>query len=147
MSVSRFAVLPLLILMLSACQAMPHVDPGDTRKLLETDVAFAAKSSESGTGEAFYNYMTETGVQVPASGEPIQGRAAIREYMAGRGKLLWQPQSAEVAVMSDLGWTWGEWHRLDSNGREIAHGRYVNIWKKQADGNWHVSFNLLNTAQ
>ena len=134
-------------LLLGACQAMPQPDPGDTRKLLDTDIAFAAKSAESGADEAFFAYMSETGIQLPPSGDPIQGRAAIRENMSGHYRLVWQPQFAEVSLAGDLGWTWGEWQRLDSNGRQSAHGRYVNIWKKQADGNWRVRLDMGNSAR
>jgi ketosteroid isomerase-like protein len=146
LQLSSFAVL-LCTLALSACQTMPQPDPGDTRKLLDTDIAFSAKSAESGAPEAFYTYMSETGVQLPPAGDPIQGRAAIRANMTGSNyKLVWQPQIAEVSLSGDLGWTWGEWQRLDSGGHQSARGRYVNIWKKQADGSWRVRLDMGNSA-
>ena len=136
------------LLALGACQTLPQPDPGDTRRLLETDIAFAAKSIESGAPEAFFTFLTENSIQLPASGEPIQGRASIRENMTGptRYTLTWQPQFAEVSLPGDMGWTWGDWQKLDSSGRQLAHGRYVNIWKKQADGSWRVRLDMGNVA-
>lgn len=135
-------------LLLAACQTLPQPDPGDTRRLLETDIAFAAKSVEVGAPEAFFSFLTENSIQLPAAGDPIQGRAAIRENMTGPVKytLAWQPQFAEVALLGDLGWTWGNWQKRDSSGQQVAHGRYVNIWKKQPDGSWRVRLDMGNVV-
>ncbi len=47
-----------------------------------------------------------------------------------------------MAPASDMGYTWGHYQGLttDSSGHQTRQtGRYVTIWKKQANGPWKVS--------
>jgi len=41
----------------------------------------------------------------------------------------------------DIGWTWShyEGHSKDANGNPVTvTGRFITIWRKQADGSWKV---------
>jgi ketosteroid isomerase-like protein len=42
----------------------------------------------------------------------------------------------------DMGYTWGhfEGHSKDAAGNDVTvKGRYITVWKKQADGSWKVA--------
>ena len=63
--------------------------------------------------------------------------------------LDWSPQYAEVAKSGELGYTWGTYSLtyMDQNGEEQkSYGKYLNIWKKQADGNWKVAIDIGNES-
>lgn len=137
---NRLAIIPLL---LSGCASVP----ADVQ-LLNADRAFAAVAMKQGPAAAFYQFTTDDALQLPATGEPIRGREAIRAAFSEGPplQLSWQPQFAEVSSDEDLGWTWGEWQGYEpgAGGKRVAQGKYVNIWKKQEDGRWKVRLDLGN---
>jgi ketosteroid isomerase-like protein len=141
----------LLAIMLSACALAPVDHAAANAALLAADQAFAAKSAASTPGEAFYAFVAEDGIQLPPVGDPVIGREAIRKAVSEGSPtaLRWQPRFAEVSKSEDLGWTWGDWQALEpgANGRRLAYGRYVNVWKKQPDGSWKVRLDMGNVAR
>jgi len=38
-------------------------------------------------------------------------------------------------------------HELGAGGRRLAQGKYVNLWKKQADGSWKLRLDMGNTQR
>ena len=145
---SRF--LPYATLLFAACSFEAPPPPPDPSVLMDADRAFAAAVSEGGT-EAWVSWFAEDGAQIqPGSGE-IRGRDAIRDLMAGLDdpdySLAWEPRRADIAASGDLGWTTGSYVSkgvgADGQPRQ-TQGRYVTIWRKQADGSWKVVMDLGN---
>ena len=63
-------------------------------------------------------------------------------------KLVWQPEKVGVARSGDLGYTSGTyvWTFKDASGKPVSDkGKYLTVWKKQADGSWKVLFDMFNT--
>ena len=53
-----------------------------------------------------------------------------------------------VAGSGDLAYSTGTYQMSapDDSGKSITdHGKYVAVWKKQADGNWKVAVDIWNT--
>jgi hypothetical protein len=126
---------------LAACAADGGVaEPGAGRAdLLKADRALSERLLEAGAAEAFGAYFDEQGVQLAASGDPLVGPAQVRAR-APAGVLSREPRDADVSDAGDWGWTWGEWqlHERGAGGRRLAHGRYLNVWRRQPDGSWKV---------
>jgi ketosteroid isomerase-like protein len=64
--------------------------------------------------------------------------------------LTWQPTRADVSRSGDLGYTVGSFERKSSDPQgnpAVRRGKYVTIWKKQADGNWKVVVDIGNLDQ
>jgi ketosteroid isomerase-like protein len=62
--------------------------------------------------------------------------------------LVWHPDKVGVAGSGDLGYTSGtyDWSYKDPSGKAISDkGKYLTVWKKQADGSWKVLFDMFNT--
>jgi ketosteroid isomerase-like protein len=62
---------------------------------------------------------------------------------AGGQSLTWKPTHAEVLVAADVGYTVGRWERRATAAdgtTSIAHGQYMTVWQKQADGSWKAVF-------
>ena len=114
--------------------------------LLEADRAFAARSLEVGAPQAFAQFFDEDGMQIGPVGEPVVGAERVRVSMAAGPAIVlsWEPRFAEVFGGGKWGWTWGDWqaHEPGAGGRRVAQGRYVNIWKKQSDGDWKVRMDM-----
>jgi len=123
----------------------------EKENLLKTDIEFSKTSVEKGAAEAFYLYLADDAVQLPAGLPPIVGREKIRESMSGSSKavLKWEPVKAEVAKSGDLGYTWGNyeisWQGEDGRTEKL-YGKYLNIWKKQPDGTWKAVVDIGNQA-
>ena len=81
----------------------------------------------------------------------IEGREAIQAVFADleaipEYSLSWEPTDAEVGDAGDLGYTIGAYEmRMAPEGTPITIvGKYMTIWKKQADGTWKVAVDMFN---
>lgn len=135
-------------------EATPRARSGlsaEAERVLETDRAFAARALEIGAPDAFREYFDAEGLQLPSSGSPVVGPEQVRAALAASpdNVLSWQPRYAEVFAPGAWGWTWGDWqlHERGAGGRRLAQGRYVNLWKKQPDGEWKVRLDMGNVAR
>jgi ketosteroid isomerase-like protein/ubiquinone/menaquinone biosynthesis C-methylase UbiE len=126
--------------------------PADaTAELLAADRAFAAAVAQQGV-EAWADWFAKDGSMFPPGHSPVTGRQSIRSLMepvfAAPGfSLTWDPQGADIAASGDLGFTYGSslWTRKSEEGVETKHeGRYLTVWRRQADGTWRVAGDLGN---
>lgn len=63
-------------------------------------------------------------------------------------KLLWQATESAAAKSGDLGYSRGtyELSYTDPSGKSVSdHGKYITVWKKQADGSWKVLRDIFNS--
>jgi ketosteroid isomerase-like protein len=137
------------LLLLAAC-ASEEAAGSASDELIEADRAFAALSVATSPSEAFSAYLTEDALQLPNRSGPVSGRDSIVAAMrAGPSfELDWDPQHAEVSASNDLGWTWGVYVATfaDSSGNEITStGKYLNVWRRVADGSWRVVVDMGNS--
>ena len=122
----------------------------DPAVLMKADSEFDRATAEKGIA-AWVSFFAEDGMQVTVDGN-IQGRKAIREYMSPAFArpgfaLRWKPTYADISRSGDLGYTTGtyEIRGKTPQGQEVSRtGRYVTIWKKQADGSWKVVADIGN---
>ena len=137
-------------ILLSGCTSKIDLEK-EKGNLLKTDIEFSRTSVEKGAAEAFYLYLTDDAVQLPAGLPPFVGREKIRQSMSGSPKavLKWEPVKAEVAKSGDFGYTWGNyevsWQGEDGKTEKL-YGKYLNIWKKQPDGTWKAVVDIGNQA-
>jgi len=60
----------------------------------------------------------------------------------------WQPTKVEVARSSDIGCVYGTYEMTmnDPAGKPMTdHGKYVESWRKQADGSWKWIVDTFNS--
>ncbi|MFL5251245.1 MAG: YybH family protein [Myxococcales bacterium] len=123
------------------------------KALMDADTQFARDTAERGV-EGWVSWFTDDGTMYPPARDAIEGRAAIREQMgdlydprSGQGglRLDWQPIRAEVSESGELGWTTGTSKVVTTAG--MRQGRYITVWRKQADGSWKVWADLGDLGQ
>ena len=157
----------------SASTGMATVD--EREALMQVDRAFDQATAETGLG-GWVSYFAEDGQMFPAGAEivgvsfaatpgeavrpnyagpgSVSGRAAIREAMASAFKnpgftLRWKPLGADVSRSGDLGYTYGTYvaRGPGPQGQIVErHGKYVSVWKRQADGSWKVVVDIGNAS-
>jgi ketosteroid isomerase-like protein len=117
----------------------------DTEALMRADRGFAADVARDGI-DAWVKWFANDGQQI-GPGRQVVGHGAIRDYMASTfsdpaAKLAWWPVSARISSGGDLGYTIGRYEArtMNPDGSVTVRGtgRYITIWRKQADGDWKV---------
>jgi ketosteroid isomerase-like protein len=96
-------------------------------------------------------FFDEQGSLLSPNDPVATGKAAISKLVASDftyGDLTWHADKAGVAKSGDLGYTSGTYQFIfkDASGKPATDkGKYLTVWKKQADGSWKVLFNAFNT--
>jgi ketosteroid isomerase-like protein len=112
--------------------------------LFDLEARFAKDVLARG-GAAFAEWFAADGVALGNGAAPLVGRVAIQKSANWDPKvyqLTWTPTDAQMGPSGDMGYTWGhfEGHSKDVNGNPVTTtGRYITVWRKQADGNWKVA--------
>ncbi len=120
----------------------PTAKPGKVL-LFDLEARFAKDTKERG-GAGFASWFAEDGVALGNGRPPVIGRVAIEKsanWLAKDYQLTWTPTDAQMGPSGDMGYTWGhfEGRSKDANGNPVlTSGRYMTIWRKQADGSWKV---------
>lgn len=135
-----------LVLFIVACRA----PASDVASLLAADRAFCADSRARGV-DGWVAAFDEHGSQVADDFSPITGHAAIRERMRAffaepGNTLVWEPDDARLSEAKNLGTTTGRWRASkrepDGSVREVASGRYFDVWRKLPDGTWKLLYDV-----
>jgi ketosteroid isomerase-like protein len=119
-------------------------------EVMEADRVFAREVAANGL-EAWVSAFAQDGAMLPASGPVLVGHEAVREAMASAFQipgfsLAWEPLGGAVSQSGDLAYTFGNYeHKVDSE--VVTRGRYVTVWRRQADGQWRVVADIGNREQ
>jgi ketosteroid isomerase-like protein len=109
-----------------------------------------ARATLDGGGKAFASWFANDAVTIANKQVPVVGHAAIAaaaQWDPKQYTLQWTPQGGQMLSAGDAGYTWGhyEGRALDANGNAVTTtGRYITLWKKQADGSWKVALDISN---
>jgi uncharacterized protein (TIGR02246 family) len=146
-----------LLVFTAGCPQAPPPAPPDTRAADEAALRDAdanwSKAAAAKNAEGFASFFVPDGVLLPPNGAPVSGREAIAkwagEMTAAPGfAVSWEPTKAEAARSGDLGYTMGTYELTvnDAKGKPVTdRGKYVSVWKKQADGSWKVAADIFNS--
>ena len=130
------------------CAPQQPATPPDTRaadeaaiRKADTDWSNSAQTKQVDTWVAYY---TDDATVLPPNEPMATTKDAIRKSI---GDLLslpalslkWQPTKVEVSKSGDIGYSFGTYEMTanDPQGKPTTdRGKYVEVWKKQADGSW-----------
>jgi ketosteroid isomerase-like protein len=151
----RWIAATLSSVSLVACSARMTVDRGAaanaasaasaSEAIMQADRDFAADVAREGV-DAWVRWFAADGQQIGPGRQTI-GHSAIRDLMTSTfadptAKLVWWPESARMSSSGDLGYTIGRYEARKTNpdGTVTVRGtgRYITVWRRQADGSWKV---------
>jgi ketosteroid isomerase-like protein len=141
------------LLVMVGCSPQPEVDLEAARNaLISADRAwFEAYSVSESPPDAFVDGLVDNAQLLPPDAPLAQGKEAIRAVIAELEAMpgfsvTWSPASAEVADGGDLGYTIGTYEiKMEGPDGPISiDGKYLTIWKIQADGTWRVTADMFN---
>jgi ketosteroid isomerase-like protein/quercetin dioxygenase-like cupin family protein len=98
--------------------------------------------------DKFTSYFASDATVYAPGAPAMKGADAIRtQYSEMSGapgfSLSWTPAEADVAASGDMAYTTGTYDMSMAGATE--KGKYVTVWKKQADGSWKVSQDIFNS--
>jgi ketosteroid isomerase-like protein len=128
---------------------------GDTKAeqaLREADAAWS-KVAESKDLDKTVSYYSDDATVLPPNAPVATTKEAIRkvwqDMLATPGFVIsWKATKVEVAKSGDLGFVSGTYEVTmnDASGKPVSEkGKYVEVWKKQADGKWKCGTDTWNS--
>jgi ketosteroid isomerase-like protein len=93
------------------------------------------------------SYYAENATALYPNSEPVTGRDAILSMLSAFGNdLNVTPTILEIDGRDSLAYVYGTVALTTNAGAEIDHGKYIEIWRKQKDGNWQITYDIFNTS-
>jgi ketosteroid isomerase-like protein len=117
--------------------------------LYQLEAKFAADTAKGG-GAAFSSWFAPDAVTLGNGKAVVAGHDAIAAgatWSPDVYQLTWTPEGARMGSAGDMGFTWGHYEgsSKDAQGNTVkTTGRYMTVWKKQADGSWKVALDASN---
>lgn len=148
--------LPFLVAAASAaCASEPKPVVADlSRALLQRDSSWSAAASEGKDVEKIISYWTDDAVLVPEAQPAVEGKAALRAYIAESLKIpgfhiQWVSRNPVFSPDGKMAWMLGdnEITVAGAGGKPVTtHGRGVTVWRLDADGVWRCVLDFANDA-
>lgn len=142
-----------LVLFLSTCgqQGPPDTRSADESAIRDLDAQWS-KTAETKDLDGIVSYYSDDASVLPPNAPIATGEQPIRDawasLLAQGASVSWQSSKVEVSRSGDLAYTTGSYHSSmkDSLGKLVTdHGKYVEVWKKLADGKWKTVVDIFNS--
>ena len=122
---------------------------GEAKVLAQQDDAWSASSGKRDV-DLLVSFYADDAVAYPPGAAAASNRADIRAVWAGIAdpnySLAWTATHAEVSKGGELGFTSGTFvEKITANGKTTtATGKFLCVWRKQADGKWKAIHDMWN---
>ena len=138
-----------LTLGLNNCKNVPQNSFTEADKEAITSTATGAVKllNETKDIKAYINtYYAENAIVLMPNIEPVQGREAITTSMQSSGDFKMDFNIIDVNGKDDLAYVYGKYTLVFLPSGAKDNGKYIEIWRKQADGKWQVNYDTYNTS-
>ena len=138
------AVLLLMLLGLLACAPQtPAFNTDEVRKAMEAANTKFTDDIAKGDNASASMFYTEDATVCPPNASPMVGRQNIKGYFDSFAQMGMKVTSAKLTTVSvngsgDYAYEIGNYvENFEMGGKPMSDvGKYVGVWKKQADGSW-----------
>jgi uncharacterized protein (TIGR02246 family) len=142
-----------LILFASSCgeKTPPDTRAADESAIRNLDAQWskaAAAKDVDGTVSYYSDDASLLGPNAPIASDQQGIRAAWTSLLGSDSSLSWQARKVEVSRSGDLAYVQGGYQMTskDARGKLVSDtGKFVEVWKKQADGNWKTVADIFNS--
>lgn len=142
-----------LVLFASACGQQA---PKDTRAADESTIraldAQWSKTAAANDVDGTVSYYSDDASLLPPNAPIASDKQSIRSAWASLlgpdTALTWQASKVDVARSSDVAYVVGVYQMVtkDPQGKSATdRGKFVEVWKKQPDGNWKTVADIFNS--
>ena len=141
-----------LAVSLLACSQASADSQAGTKATIEREETAWLKAIAAGQVDATVSYYGD-GAVLFAPGAPIartkdEIRQTWRQFFASipaGATLSSETTKVEVAGSGELAYTTGTYALASNNAAAIDKGKFVDVWKKQADGSWKAVIDIFNS--
>ena len=142
-----------LLLLVSGCTQQTPVDTRavDEAAIRDLDAKWS-KTAAANDLDGTLSYYSDDAYLLPPNAPIAGGKQAIRAVWASllgpNVAVSWQVSKVEVARSGDLAYVIGTYSLTvkDPQGKPATEtGKLVEVWKKQADGNWKTVADIFNS--
>ena len=142
-----------VILIASGCgeKTPPDTRAADESTIRNLDAQWskaAAAKDVDGTVSYYSDDASLLGPNAPIASDKQGIRAAWASLLGGDSSLSWQANKVEVSRSGDLAYVQGVYQMTskDARGKPTSDtGKFVEVWKKQADGKWKTVADIFNS--
>ena len=141
-----------LFLALLSCTKAETFDVATVRKAIEEGGAKWAEAFNRGDAAGVAALYTEDATVLPPNSEIIQGRQGIQDFWSGGIQMGLKDVSftiVNVGGSGDTAYEIGKYSlKIQPAGQEgmTDSGKYVVVWKRQADGTWKLHADIWNSS-
>jgi uncharacterized protein (TIGR02246 family) len=137
---------------INTLSAQTGTPAADERAIREADMQFS-KAGAAKDLEGLIAFYADDAALLEPNAPLAMGKDAIRTAWSnliatpGFG-VSWKPTKAEASRGGDMGYTIGTYELTmhDPSGKpQTDRGKYVTVWKKQADGTWKSVVDIFNS--
>ncbi|HEY6119987.1 MAG TPA: DUF4440 domain-containing protein [Pyrinomonadaceae bacterium] len=149
------ALFPFLLLLslFAACQPKTTDTHAADETALKNQDSEWSKAAGAKDVAKTVSYYADDAIVMPPNSPLLTGKEPIRELWKGMlgtpgFAAGWKSTKVEVAKSGDLGYVIGsyEFTENDSRGKPMTDkGKFAEVWKKQADGNWKCVVDIFNS--
>lgn len=143
--------LTLLVLAAACTQQPPDTRAADADAIRAQDAQWS-KTAGTGDVDATVAFYSDDASVLPPNAPLATDKAAIHALwvalVAPTVSTSWTTTKVDVARSGDIGYVVGTYDvkpKDPNNAAAADHGKYVEIWKKQADGNWKCAVDIFNS--
>lgn len=154
------SVTSAVLVLALGCAPQPAAPPpelvidleAERSSLMAADLAWSqAYSTSEEPADVFAGNVVDDSYLLPPGAPMVRGKVNIREFIAGleaspEFSVSWSPTAATVSADGDMGYTVGGYQMTmaPEGAPTQIDGKYLTVWKKQADGSWMVSADMFN---
>jgi len=141
------------LLLLPACAPPPAAAPTFTAADETAIDAVVAQALQIANGSQDWDayaqvYYAPDAVVLPANQPAVSGHAAIGDFLRAFPPMTsFQTEKVDMGGNGDLAYVYGRYHlEMETPDGPVADdGKYIEIWKRQADGGWKIAYDIFNT--
>jgi ketosteroid isomerase-like protein len=142
-----------LVLLVSGCgqQAPKDTRAADESALRDLDAQWS-KTAAARDVDATVSYYSDDASLLAPNAPAVSGKQGIHASWAALlgpdTSLSWQASKVDVARSGDLAYVMGVYQLTTKDAHAnftTDRGKYVEVWKKQADGTWKTVADIFNT--
>lgn len=91
-------------------------------------------------------YYAEDAVVLAPNADPVKGMDAIVEFLGMFPDFSIKFEILEIKGAEDLAYAYGFYELDFGEGIPGDKGKYIEIWKKQENGLWRITYDIFNTS-
>ncbi|MCI0526762.1 MAG: SgcJ/EcaC family oxidoreductase [Nitrospira sp.] len=128
-----------------------EVDVAQIRKAIEEGITKWVEAFNKGDVAGVVAIYADDAMLLPPNGEVIQGKQGIQEFWSSALQILKDVSlnTLEIGGSGDTGYRIGKYTlKVQPEGQQPAmdSGKYVEVWKRQADGSWKLHADIWNSS-